>query len=128
MKKIPTPRVRGKYSIPFTSLKNTVLGRSYELSLVFVDSAFSCRLNRAYREENKPANILSFPLSKWSGEIFIDLDTAKKEKEKFEMSFHKFVTFLFIHGLLHLKGMQHGDTMERKELKLLYDTSNYSRH
>ena len=117
-----------KFSIPFTRLKNTVLGRDFELSLVFIDNTFSRRLNAQYRGKNKPTNVLSFPISKKSGEIFIDLVTAKKEAGVFEMSFQKFVTFLFIHGLLHLKGMRHGATMERAEKKLLHGTSNRSGH
>ena len=117
-----------KFSIPFTHLKNTVLGRDFELSLVFIDNTFSRRLNAQYRGKNKPTNVLSFPISKKSGEIFIDLVTAKKEAGVFEMSFQKFVTFLFIHGLLHLKGMRHGATMEQAEKKLLHGTSNRSGH
>ena len=117
-----------QFSIPFTCLKNAVLGRDFELSLVFTDNIFSRRLNMTYRRKNKPANVLSFSVSKKSGEIFIDLVTAKKEAGKFGMSFKNFVTFLFIHGLLHLKGMEHGDTMERAEKKLLYGTSNLGRH
>ena len=119
-------RGQSKFSIPFTSLKNKVLPRDYELSLVFVDSNFSRKLNRTYRGKNKSANILSFPLSNKCGEIFIDLITARKEMKKFNMSFKKFVTYLFIHGLLHLKGMRHGDTMEKAEQKLLYGASNRS--
>ena len=121
-------RSKNKLSIPFTRLKNSALGQDFELSLVFIDNIFSRRLNKKYRGKNKPANILSFPLSKKSGEIFIDLVTAKKEARKFEMSFRDFVTFLFIHGLLHLKGMRHGDTMERAEKKILHGTSNLGRH
>lgn len=128
MTKAGTPLRRGEFSIPFTNLKNSVLGRNFELSLVFVDNVFSRRLNRTYRGKNKSADILSFPLSKKSGEIFIDLITARKEMGKFNMLFKEFVTFLFIHGILHLKGMKHGITMERRELKLLNDASNYSRH
>ena len=116
------------FSIPFNRLKNTVLGKRYELSLVFADKNLSRKLNKTYRKKDQPTNVLSFSLSKMVGEIFIDLETVKKEAEKFEMSFQKFVTFLFIHGLLHLKGMRHGDTMEKKELRLLHGTSNSSRH
>lgn len=117
-----------KFSVPFTFLKNLVLSRDFELSLVFTDDIHSKRLNRIYRLKNKPANVLSFPLSRKSAEIFIDLVTAKREAPKFEMTFKKYVTYLFIHGLLHLKGMRHGATMERAEKKLLNDTSNYRRH
>ncbi len=117
----------GNFSIPFTDLKNAVLSKKYELSLVFADKKLSRKLNRTYRGKDKPTNVLSFPLSKTSGEIFIDLETAKLEAKKFEMSFTNFVKYLYIHGLLHLKGMEHGDTMEKAEKKLLNGTSNRSR-
>lgn len=93
---------------PFEKLKDKVLGKSYELSLVFVGDKLSHKLNFLYRGKDKPTNVLSFPLSKSSGEIFIDLSFKEHS-----------VIFLFIHGLLHLKGMQHGATMEREEKKLL---------
>jgi len=98
-------------------IKQAILGKKYELSLVFVDSKFSKNLNRIYRKKNKSTNILSFPLSKLSGEIFIDLVQARKEYKKFDKTFPQFVIFLFIHGLLHLKGMRHGSTMEEAERK-----------
>jgi len=125
---------RDTFSIPFTDLKNSVLSQDYELSLVFIDDTYSRKLNTTYRGKNKPTNVLSFPLSKkssdctGSGEIFIDLVTAKSEARKFGMTFEKFVKYLFIHGLLHLKGMRHGATMEKAEKKLLHGTSNRSRH
>ena len=110
---------QSEFKIPFTSLKNRVLGRSFELSLVFADNKLSRRLNRIYRGKDKPTNVLSFPLSKKSGEIFIDLVTANKEAREFGMSLGEFVKYLFIHACLHLKGMRHGDTMEQAETKLL---------
>src|SRR3989338_11058957 len=96
-----------KFSIPFTDLKNKVLGRNYSLSLVFTDNKHSRQLNRTYRGNDKATNVLSFPLSKLSGEVFIDLVTAECEAPQFDMDFKKFITYLFIHALLHLKGMQH---------------------
>lgn len=104
--------------IKFGKIKDSVLAPSYELSLVFVSQAASRKLNSTHRGKDKPTNILSFPLSKDSGEIFLDLATAKLEHEKFDMTFRKFVVYLFIHGLLHLKGMEHGRKMELAEKKL----------
>src|SRR3990167_5378075 len=102
----------------FEKIKNKVLGSDYELSLVFASDTLTRRLNRAYRGIDKPTNVLAFPLSKTSGEIFINRARAKPFS----------VNYLFIHGLLHLKGMEHGDTMERAEKKLLYGPSNRSWH
>ena len=100
-------------------IKEGVLGKEYELSLVFATPALSRKLNRIYRGKDKSTNVLAFPLSKTSGEIFIDKTTARKEYKNFGMTFEKFVKFLFIHGLLHLKGMRHGDRMEKEKTKIL---------
>ena len=101
--------------LPFLPGKEAVLGKDYELSIVFVKSSVSKRLNNSYRGKNNPTNILSFPYGKKSGEIIIDPAVAKKDAPNFDMTEHAFLIFLLIHGMLHLKGMQHGSTMERKE-------------
>ena len=103
---------------PFVELKNEVLGKKYELSLVFIGDRRSRNLNKIYRKKDKPTNILSFSINKASGEIFINLRLSKKQAKKFGRTFDKFILFLFIHGLFHLKGMDHGDTMEKAEEKL----------
>ena len=104
--------------VSFDVLKDGVLGKKYSLSLVFVGDKKSKDLNRAYRNLNKPTNILSFPYSKNDGEIFINLKKVKKEVSKFERKYDNLVAYLFIHGLLHLKGMEHGSKMEEAEEKL----------
>lgn len=114
--------------IQFEQIKNPVLSREYELSLVFVGPTTSRRLNKTYRGKDRATNVLSFPISKHSGEIFIDLSTARKELKKFNMNWSKFITYLFIHGLLHLKGMEHGDTMEKAERKLLGEVFSKSKN
>ena len=72
-------------------------------------------LNKKYRSKNKPTNVLSFGYSKNSGELVLCKEVIKKEIEKFGRTFDELLLFLVIHGMLHLKGMQHGSTMERKE-------------
>jgi probable rRNA maturation factor len=109
--------------VPFLSIKERVLGKKYELSLVFIGRRRSRRLNFSYREKNKPTNVLSFTLDKYSGEIFITPEVAKREAKKFRKDMTSFIAFLFIHGMLHLKGMDHGSTMERMERKFLKEFS-----
>ncbi|MDQ3089584.1 MAG: rRNA maturation RNase YbeY [bacterium] len=104
--------------VPFVDLKEAVLGNKYELSLVFIGNRRSARLNMTYRKKPKSTNILSFPLDKNCGEIFIDLSLAKKQAFKFDRTFPNFVAYLFIHGLFHLKGMQHGLRMKSAEKKI----------
>ena len=104
--------------MPFVEIKNEILGKKYELSIVFCGNALSQKLNRIYRGKNKPTNVLSFSLEKASGEIIIDLKKAKTESALFGEKFQNFIGYLFIHGLLHLKGLSHGRTMEAKEQKI----------
>ena len=104
--------------LPFVMMKEKVLGKNYELSLVFVSPAKAKKLNLEYRKKTYVPNILSFPLNDSSGEIFICLDVAKKEAPLYDLNFEKFVGYLFIHGLFHLNGMEHGSTMEKSEKKL----------
>jgi rRNA maturation RNase YbeY len=104
--------------LPFAKIKTCVLGKKYDLSLVFAGSALTKKLNHDYRGKMKPANVLSFPLSEASGEVFINLAQAKKEAGNFSESYRSFVGFLFIHALLHLKDMRHGIKMESEEKKI----------
>lgn len=104
--------------VPFANIKKEAVGEKYSLSLVFIGKRKSATLNYSYRNKNKPTNILSFPLDKKNGEIFITLDVTKKEAKKFDRTHDNFIAFLFIHGLMHLKGMEHGSRMEEAEKKL----------
>jgi probable rRNA maturation factor len=104
--------------VPFLKMKNMAMGEDYSLSLVFIGKEKSQELNSNYRGKDKPTNILSFPLDKKSGETFITLSVVREQTKKFERKFDNLVAFLFIHGLMHLKGMDHGVTMEKAEGKL----------
>jgi len=104
--------------LPFLAIKKEVLGGAYDLSLVFVGNALSRKLNGKYRGKDKPANILSFPLDKNEGEIFINPREAKKDAPRFKKSYNTFIGFLFIHGCLHLKGLKHGKKMDAEEKRL----------
>ena len=113
-----TNMTKGKLlSLPFASMKEAVLGKKYTLSVVFVTKSMIKKLNNTYRDKNKPTDILSFPLSNNAGEIFINIEEAKKESKKFEREFENFLSFLFIHGLVHLKGFDHSSKMESEERK-----------
>ncbi len=103
----------------FPDIKHDILGARYRLSVAFIGSTRSRALNRTYRGKDKPGNVLSFPLDAKAGEIFIDLAKARKDAHRFKKGYNEFITYLFIHGCLHLKGMDHGETMERAEDKYM---------
>jgi probable rRNA maturation factor len=105
--------------LPFAHLKDDILGVGYSLSLAFVTPKESHRLNLAHRQKDKPTNVLSFVYEKNSGELVLDLTTSKKDAVNFDMTKEKFLLFLVIHGMLHLKGMDHSSTMEKAEKKWL---------
>jgi probable rRNA maturation factor len=105
--------------LPFVYIKEAVLGKKYELGVQFVSSAKQRKLNQTYRNKDKTTNILSFVISKTSGDITIDLKQVKKDAPLFDMTYTKFLQFLFIHGLLHLKGFEHSSTMEKEEQKYM---------
>jgi rRNA maturation RNase YbeY len=105
--------------VSFELLKDQILGKKYDLSLAFVGSTISRKINRELRGKDRATNVLSIPLSDLSGEILIDLSKVEKEMPKFGMNLKKLVTYLYIHGLLHLKGMEHGAKMEQTEKRLL---------
>lgn len=106
-------------SLPFSVLKQKVLGPSYILSLVFVGDARARGLNIRYRAKTYIPNVLAFPYDKNEGEIIINLKQAAREAKDFDLTPKEFVALLFVHGMLHLKGMQHGSTMEDKERRVL---------
>jgi len=102
-------------SLPFVQLKEKVLGEKYDLSLTFISKTEIYSINKKYRNVDSPTDILSFPLDKKSGEIFICQEIAKKKAPGFERDYNNFLAFLFVHGLVHLKGYGHGDKMEKVE-------------
>lgn len=105
--------------LPYDDVKTAVLGARYELSLNFVGETRARRINQESRGKSYVPNVLSFPLDKNLGEIYITPAVAKREAKKWRHSYQKHVLFLFIHGLLHLKGHDHGEKMEALEQNLL---------
>ena len=74
------------------------------------------KLNKIYRDKDKPANVLSFALDKHLGEIFINLAKVKTDTQ---------LALLLIHALLHLKDWRHSSKMESEERRILKKISNF---
>ena len=109
----PVPR------LPYADIKTLALGPAYELSLVICGDHLARSLNKKYREKTYAANVLSFPLGKMEGEIFLNLRAAEREAHKYGVPLRARLALLFIHGLFHLKGLAHGAAMERSEQQVL---------
>ena len=101
------------------NIKKDILGEKYILSINFISPKEAENLNKKYRKKDYIPNILSFPLEKNQGEIFICLSVARREAKNFSLSYKNFLRLLIIHGALHLKGLDHSEKMEKEEEKYL---------
>ena len=91
-------------------IKESILGKRYDLSFAIIAPAAMWRAMKYKKmSTSEVSNVLSFPLSKTSGEILI----CKKAAKPFSLH------YLFIHGCLHLKGFKHSATMESEERKVM---------
>jgi probable rRNA maturation factor len=111
--------VKSYPTFQYETMKNDILGKRYDLSLQFVGPTRAAKLNQTYRQKTYTPNVLSFPLTDDTGEIFICPQVAVKEAAKYDLSTSGYVAYLFIHGLLHLKGLDHGDEMDKQEKRYL---------
>lgn len=102
-------------SVPFRSIARAILGEAYELSLVVCGDALATRINRTYRKRRYSPNVLSFPLDKRTGEIFLNARCAEREARRFQVALADRLALLFVHACFHLKGYDHGAAMERLE-------------
>ncbi len=104
-----------------------VLGLSkVELSIALVSDAQIKRLNKLYRNKDKPTDVLSFPIGEkvedWLilGDIVISVDTARRQAKEFGYSLEEELKRLLVHGLVHLLGYDHelGGEEEKKFFEL----------
>lgn len=103
------------HGVPFSRMKGKVLGKRYELSVAFVSPKKVQELNRRYRRTNASTDILSFALSRDSGELYLSMPDVSHKAREFGMNTRDYLGYVFIHGLLHLEGHHHGRTMDRLE-------------
>lgn len=106
-----------------------------EISVLLCDDPFIRGLNREYRYQNKPTDVLAFeqdapdgveprPL----GDIVISLETVEANCDGHPSLMRDEVTMLFCHGLLHLLGYDHAtpadrDVMQQKQSRYLNRSS-----
>lgn len=111
--------------IPFAKIAAAALP-GWEISLVFAGEQRAQNLNITLRKKDYIPNVLSYETTskaargaQRSGEIIICPAVAKRQASSYDMSYRQFMAYLFIHGLLHLKGHPHGATMERYERAMM---------
>ncbi|MCL2356949.1 MAG: rRNA maturation RNase YbeY [Defluviitaleaceae bacterium] len=88
---------------------------NYEVSVSLVSDDEMRELNKKYRDKDAPTDVLSFPLSEEPprriflsfGDIVISTETAARQAEEYGHSFERELSFLTVHGVLHLLGLDH---------------------
>lgn len=91
----------------------------WEISLVFIGPKEAQTLNKQLRGKAYVPNVLSYVVGEKSGEIIICPNIAKEEAPAYGLNEKDFILYLFIHGVLHIKGWVHGGTMEECERTLM---------
>lgn len=106
--------------------------KQFDVNLILTGTAKIQTLNRTYRGQDKPTDVISFapeesedpPPFQPIGEIYICLPIAKKQARKAGHSLSHELMFLTAHGALHLCGYTHEtdkkyDTMMSRTYKYL---------
>lgn len=93
-----------------------------EISVRLTDDAEVRKLNHAYRQKDKPTNVLSFPLfepdqiealsltddgEELLGDIVLALGVVTREAAEKNVSVERHAVHLIVHGVLHLLGYDH---------------------
>ena len=118
------------------TLKHLNLSFEPIVSVSFVDDEFIHQLNRDYRKIDRPTDVISFAFLDNEddresqlhgqgivclGDIYISVDRAKAQAEEYGHSLNRELSFLFVHGLLHLLGYDHMTPEEEKVMFALQD-------
>jgi probable rRNA maturation factor len=104
--------------------------RNCTVSVVLSDDKHVQELNKAYRQKDKPTNVLSFPGYDDNliqilpedeyiplGDIVFALETIRAEAQTQAKTFENHLNHLFVHGLLHLLGYDHETDEEAEEME-----------
>lgn len=93
------------------------------VTLLLADDAYLRELNRHYRDEDQPTDVLSFPagdplpggeeLLDYLGDIAISVPTAQRQAAAAGHSLEAEMQLLAIHGVLHLLGHDHLEPEEK---------------
>ena len=111
------------------------VGRLYgaedaEVSVTLTDDAHIHELNRIYRAVDRPTDVLSFALTESEepeivgaqghdvlGDLVISLEHVAAQAEEYGHSPLRELSFLTVHGMLHLLGYDHMEAAERQEME-----------
>jgi probable rRNA maturation factor len=97
-----------------------------ELSLVLTGDVQIQKLNKVYRQKNKPTDVLAFAQREGEfasvagdllGDVIVSIPTARRQAEARGAALVDEVTMLVAHGLLHLLGWDHDTAAKDRRMR-----------
>ena len=102
-----------------------------EVSITLTNNEYIHKLNKQYRDIDRPTDVLSFAFAdaeepeiiddendfEMLGDIIISVEKAQEQAEEFGHSLKRELAFLTVHGMLHLLGYDHMEEEERMEME-----------
>jgi len=94
-------------------------------NIIIVDNKYIKEINRQYRNIDKPTDVISFAFNdeqkvigklKMLGDIYISIEKAEEQSKEYGHSLKRELSFLTVHGILHLLGYDHMNEEEEKEM------------
>jgi len=101
--------------VSFFPKKYRFVKKKVSLTILLSNNTNIKKLNKKFRNKNKPTDVLSFPFEKklnikknpYLGDIVISYEFMNKPKTINNLEFKKKVAKTFVHGFLHLLGHDH---------------------
>tara|TARA_S200000501_G_scaffold164011_1_gene154588 strand:+ start:275 stop:736 length:462 start_codon:yes stop_codon:yes gene_type:complete len=104
--------------------KYKFIKKKISLTLLLSNNRNIKKLNKNFRNKNKPTDVLSFPFNNkikiskktYIGDIIISYNFMNKLKSQNQKNFREKLIKTFIHGFLHLIGFDHIKDIDYKKM------------
>ena len=97
------------------------------MNVIIIDNEKIHKINREYRGIDRPTDVISFALEddktfiktdiRVLGDIYISIDKVFEQAKSYNHSFRRELSFLTVHGILHLLGYDH---MNKEEEQIMF--------
>jgi probable rRNA maturation factor len=104
-----------------TTLSEAGASEAADLTIMLTTNGRVQKLNAAFRGQDKPTNVLSFPagLEIYLGDVAIAYGVTAREAKEAKKTLLDHTTHLAVHGVLHLLGYDHVTTRQAKTMEPL---------
>ena len=95
-------------------------------NVIIVDNDYIHKLNKEYRNVDRETDVITFALEddktfnpeiRILGDVYISIDKAKSQSIEYNHSLIRELSFLAVHGFLHLLGYDH---MKKEEEEVMF--------